>query len=48
MEDYVKNLIDTVGQDGGYFLSPGAVVDNAEPENVHAFIDAGRKHGVYS
>lgn len=47
MKDYVKNLIDTVGQDGGYFLSPGAVVDDAEPENVHAFIDAGREYGVY-
>ena len=47
MEDYVKNLIDTVGQDGGYFLSPGAVVDDAEPENVHAYLKAAREYGVY-
>jgi hypothetical protein len=47
MEDYVKNLIDTVGQDGGYFLSPGIAVDDAEPENVHAFIDTGKEYGVY-
>jgi uroporphyrinogen-III decarboxylase len=45
--DYVKRLIDEVGQDGGYFLSPGAVVDDAEPENLHALIDTAKAYGVY-
>jgi uroporphyrinogen-III decarboxylase len=48
IEDHCKNLIDNVGQDGGYFLAPGADIDMATAENVHAFIDAGRKYGVYS
>jgi uroporphyrinogen-III decarboxylase len=47
MEAYVKNLIATVGQDGGYFLTPGAVVDNAQPENVHAYLRAAREYGGY-
>lgn len=47
MENYVKNLIDTVGQDGGYVLSNGAVLDNAQAENLHAMINAGREYGVY-
>jgi hypothetical protein len=47
MEEYIKNLIAIVGQDGGYFITPGAVVDDAEPENVHAYLKAAREHGVY-
>jgi len=47
IEDYAKNLIDTVGQDGGYFLSPGAVIDQARPENLKAFINVAREYGVY-
>ena len=47
IKDYCKNLIDTVGQDGGYFLSPGADIDIATPENMHALIDAAREYGVY-
>lgn len=46
--DYIENLIDTVGQDGGYFLSPGAVVDHAKPENLHAFIETAHEYGVYA
>jgi Uroporphyrinogen decarboxylase (URO-D) len=45
--DYVKRLIDTVGMDGGYALSIGAVLDQARPENLHAFFETGRTYGVY-
>lgn len=48
VEEYVKFLIENVGQDGGYILSNGAVLDDAEPENLHAMLDAGRKYGTYS
>ena len=47
MEDYVKRLIDTVGQDGGYALAIGAVLDHAHPETLHAFFETGRNYGVY-
>jgi uroporphyrinogen-III decarboxylase len=45
--DCVKQLIDEVGQDGGYILSTGAVLDDATPENLHAMIDTGLEYGRY-
>ena len=45
MENYVKKLIGEVAQDGGFMLSTGAVIDDAEPENMHAMIEAGKKYG---
>jgi len=47
ISDYVKNLIDTCGPGGGFFLSPGAVVDNAKPENVHTYLKIGKEYGTY-
>ena len=47
VENYVKRLIDDVAGDGGFILSTGAVLDDAQPENLHAMIDAGKKYGVY-
>ena len=47
VEEYVKHLIDTVGQDGGYALSIGAVLDHAHPETLHAFFETGRTYGLY-
>ena len=48
IKEYVKRLIDDVAQDGGFILTTGAVVDEAQPENLHALIDAGKEYGVYS
>lgn len=47
MEEYIRNLIETVGQDGGYFLSPGAVIDHARPEIMHTYINTPREYGLY-
>jgi Uroporphyrinogen decarboxylase (URO-D) len=47
VEDCVKRLIDTVGQDGGYALSIGAVLDHAHPETMRAFFETGKTYGVY-
>jgi uroporphyrinogen-III decarboxylase len=47
VEDYVKRLIDDVACDGGFILSTGAVLDDAQPENLHALIDTGKQYGVY-
>jgi uroporphyrinogen-III decarboxylase len=44
---HVQRLIDDVGQDGGYILSTGAVVDNAVAANLHAMIDTCKEYGVY-
>jgi hypothetical protein len=45
--DYVKKLIDTVGQGGGYIVSNGAFFDQAKPENIKAMVDTAREHGAY-
>ncbi|PWH19235.1 MAG: uroporphyrinogen decarboxylase [Anaerolineae bacterium] len=47
VEEYVKRLIDEVGQDGGYILANGAVLDDAQAENLHALIQTGKEYGVY-
>ena len=44
---YCEKLIDDVAGDGGFVLSPGAVVDHCKPENMRAMLDTCRTHGVY-
>lgn len=46
MDAYCKQLIDDVAPGGGFFLAPGVVVDNAKPENMHAFFEAAAKYGA--
>ncbi len=41
----MKKLIDDVARDGGFVLSPGAVVDHCKPENMRAMLDSCRKYG---
>ena len=47
MEEYVKKVIDICAPGGGYFISPGSVVDVAEAANVHTYLKVAREHGVY-
>jgi len=47
VSDHVKGLIDDVGRDGGYILSTGAVLDDAQAENLHAMIETGKQYGKY-
>jgi hypothetical protein len=47
VRDYVKKLIDTVGQGGGFIVSNGAFFDQAKPENVKAMVDTAKEYGVY-
>ena len=47
MEQYVRDLIETVGKDGGFILSSGSVLDDVRPENLKAMIEAGLKYGRY-
>jgi uroporphyrinogen-III decarboxylase len=44
---YVKNLIDTVGKDGGYIMANGAVINEGKPENLKAMIDFTKEYGIY-
>lgn len=45
--DHVRTLIESVGQDGGYAVSTGAVIDHAREETLRAMLDACAQHGVY-
>jgi hypothetical protein len=47
MEDYVRNLIEVAGQDGGLIVCNGAFFDHAKPENVKAMVDVTKEYGVY-
>jgi hypothetical protein len=42
----VKDLLGKTAQDGGFILSSGIVLDEADPAAYRAFIDAGRKYGA--
>ena len=45
---YCKNLIDTVGKDGGFIMDSAVMLDEAKPENLKAMIDFTKEYGVYS
>ncbi len=47
IKEHVKRLIDDVAGDGGYILSTGAVLDDAQAENLRALIEAGKQYGKY-
>jgi uroporphyrinogen-III decarboxylase len=47
MEDAVKKLMDVAAPGGGYFIAAGGIVDDANPANVHAFLNAARIYGTY-
>jgi len=48
VKDYCKKLIDIVGKDGGYIMSPRSSVDEVKPENFKAMIDFTKEYGVYA
>jgi hypothetical protein len=48
VRDYCKRLIDTVGKDGGFILSPRSSTDEVKPANLKAMIDFTHQYGVYA
>ena len=48
VKDYCKNLIDTVGEGGGFILSPRSSTDEVKPDNLKAMIDFTQEYGVYT
>ena len=46
MDAYVKDLLGKTAKDGGFILSSGIVLDEADPAAYRAFIDAGSKYGA--
>jgi len=42
-----KDIIQTMGKDGGFIMDASTGVDDVSPENVKAFFDYTREYGVY-
>jgi Uroporphyrinogen decarboxylase (URO-D) len=42
---YCRNLIDTVGQDGGFILGPSGQTEDVRIENVRAMVDVAKEYG---
>jgi len=42
VREYCRNLLDTVGRDGGYIMGAAAVLDDAKIDNVRTMIDVTR------
>jgi uroporphyrinogen-III decarboxylase len=47
VKSYCKKLIDVAGQDGGFIMASGAVIDQAKPENLRTMIEFTKEYGVY-
>ena len=47
VKDYVKELIDVVGNGGGLMVDCGIWFDEAKHENVKAMVDFTKEYGVY-
>lgn len=48
VKDYVKELIDVVGKNGGLMVDSGIWFDEARHENVKAMVDFTKEYGVYN
>ncbi len=46
MDDYVRRLIADVAGPGGFILGSGIVIDEARPDCMKAFVEAGLKYGA--
>ena len=47
LDNFVKDLFETCMPGGDFSLSPGALIAQANVENVKAFLNRGKKYGKY-
>jgi hypothetical protein len=47
VKNYVKELIDVIGENGGLIVDSGCIFDEARHENVKAMVDFTKEYGVY-
>jgi hypothetical protein len=49
VRSYCRNLIETIGRNGGYIMDASAIIQNdATVENIRAMTDTTLEYGVYS
>jgi uroporphyrinogen-III decarboxylase len=44
VKDHTKQLLDDLAGDGGYYMVNGAVLDEANPDNLHAYVDTAKAY----
>ena len=47
VKKYCKEIIENCGRGGGYLLTGGAVIDEANPDNLRALLESAKEYGVY-
>jgi uroporphyrinogen-III decarboxylase len=47
VKGYCRNLIETCAPGGGYILSGGANIDEGDPDNLRAMMEAVKEYGIY-
>jgi uroporphyrinogen-III decarboxylase len=47
VKEYCRKLIEVCAPGGGFILSGGANVDQGNPENLRAMMDAAKEFGKY-
>jgi hypothetical protein len=45
--EYCRKLIEVAGKGGGFLLTGGAFIDQANPDNLRAMMAAAKEYGVY-
>lgn len=47
VKEYCRNIIEICAPGGGFILAGGAQVDEGNPENLHAMLEAAKEYGRY-
>ena len=47
VKDYCRRVIDVVGKDGGFILSPSGVLDQPKPQNLKVMVQFTKDYGKY-
>jgi uroporphyrinogen-III decarboxylase len=47
VEQYCRDLFRVAGKGGGFILTSGGFLDDAQPRNVKAMVDSAKKYGRY-
>lgn len=47
VREYCRKLIEVAGKGGGFILTAGAFIDQGNPDNMRAMVEAVKEYGVY-
>jgi uroporphyrinogen-III decarboxylase len=47
IKEHCRRLIEVVGENGGYILTSGAIMNQAKADNIRAMMEAAKEYGVY-